>query len=122
MLFVRICNTDTAVPPEASKTVDGERMMVGPPETVGVIEPVIEIVPLKPPILERVTLTSPREPRRIVTEFGFATIRKSGTMVCDIVSVNVAVWVRYPPANGAVADIMTEYIPGTALLPTFTKT
>ena len=81
VLFVRICNTDTAVPPEASKTVDGERMMVGPPGTVGVIEPVIEMVPLKPPILERVTLTSPREPRRIVTEFGFATILKSGKMV-----------------------------------------
>ena len=62
VLFVRICNTDTAVPPEASKTVDGERMMVGPPGTVGVIGPVIEMVPLKPPILERVTLTSPIDP------------------------------------------------------------
>ena len=122
VLFVRICNTDTAVPPGASKTVDGERMTVGPPETVGVIEPVIEMVPLNPPILERVALTSPREPRRIVREFGFVTMLKSGTMVCDIVSVNVAVWVRNPPANGAVPDIMTEYVPGTALLPTFTKT
>ena len=81
VLFVRICNTDTAVPSEASKTVDGERMMEGPPGTAGVIEPVIDMVPLKPPIPERVTLTSPREPRRIVREFGFATILKSGTMV-----------------------------------------
>ena len=44
MLFVRICKTETAVPPEDSKTVDGERMMVGPPGTVGVMEPVIEMV------------------------------------------------------------------------------
>jgi hypothetical protein len=122
VLFVRICNTETAVPPEASKTVDGERMKVGPPGTVGVIEPVIEMVPLKPPILERVTLTRPIEPRRIVTEFGFATILKSGTMVCDIVSVKAAVWVRNPPANGAVPDIIMEYVPGAELLPAFTKT
>jgi len=44
VLFVRICKTETAVPPEDSKTVDGERMMVGPPGTVGVMEPVIEMV------------------------------------------------------------------------------
>ena len=37
-------------------------------------------------------------------------------------SVKVTVWVRKPPANGAVADIMTEYVPGTVLLPTFRKT
>jgi hypothetical protein len=91
VLFVRICATETAVPPEASETVDGERMMVGPPGTVGVIEPVIEMVPLKPPILERVELTSPIEPRRIVREFGIATMLKSGTMVWNIVSVRVAV-------------------------------
>jgi hypothetical protein len=122
VLFVRICNTETAVPPEGSKTVDGERMMVGPPGTVGVMEPVIEMVPLKPFMLERVALTSPIEPRRIVREFGIAAMLKSGTMVWNIVSVRVAVWVRNPPANGAVPDIVTEYVPGTALLPAFTKT
>lgn len=26
---------------------------------------------------------------------------------------------RNPPANGAVPDIVTEYVPGTALVPTF---
>jgi hypothetical protein len=122
VLFVRICNTETAVPPEASKTVDGERMMVGPSGTVGVIEPVIEMVPLKPFMLERVALTSPREPRRIVREFGIATILKSGTMAWNIVSVRVAFWVRAPPADGAVPAIMGEYVLGTALLPAFTET
>lgn len=122
MLFVRICNTDTAFPPEVSKTVEGERMMVGPPRTVGVIESVMEMVPLKPLMLESVTLTSPIEPRRIVREFGFVTMVKSGAMACDIVSVKVAVLVKNPPANGAVPEMMIEYVPGTALLATFTKT
>ena len=121
VLFVRICNTDTAVPRERSVTEDGERMTVGRPKTVGVIEPVIETFPLKPPRLERVTLTSPIEPRRIVREFGIATILKSGTIDCDIVSVKMAVSVKNPPANGAVPEIMMEFVPGTALLATFTK-
>jgi hypothetical protein len=43
-------------------------------------------------------------------------------MVCDIVSVKAAVWVRNPPANGAVPDIIMEYVPGAELLPAFTKT
>ena len=122
MLFVRICNTGTAVPPGASETVDGDILIVGPPGTAGTIEPVIEIGPLKPPMLESVILTRPIDPRRMVREFGVNVMLKSGTMACDTVSVRVAVWVRNPPANGAVPDILTEYVPGTALLPTFTKT
>jgi hypothetical protein len=122
VLFVRICNTDTAVALVASETLDGERMKMGPPDTVGVIDPVIEMVPLKPPILVRVTLTRPSDPRVMVREFGLDVILKSGTATWDIVSVNVAVWVKNPPANGAVPEIMTEYVPGTALVPTFTNT
>lgn len=59
--FVRICSTDTAVPPGLSEMLEGDRMMVGTPTIKGVTEPVKEMFPLKPPMLVRVTLTCPTE-------------------------------------------------------------
>jgi hypothetical protein len=76
---VKICNTGTAVPLGARRTVSGEMILVGPPVTKGTIELVSEMVPLNPPTLESVTLTRPIEPRRMVREFGFVVILKSGT-------------------------------------------
>jgi hypothetical protein len=112
-----ILNDAATVPFVLTKTLDGDTTAIGPPETAGIMDPVRETLPAKPPMLESVILTNPVEPSGIVRKFGLVVMLKSGVGPEDMVSVKVAVCDGEPP----VAVKTIEYVPGTALEPTLTK-
>ncbi len=87
---MRISNNDVPVTLGLRKTLVRVITAIGPPETVGITEPVNVTLPVKPAMLERVILTNPVEPSGIVRETGLVVRAKSGTGAEVMVSVRVA--------------------------------
>ncbi len=85
-----ISNNDVPVTLGLRKTLVRVIIAMGPPETVGITEPVNVTLPVKPAMPERVILTNPVEPSGIVRETGLVMRVKSGTGAEVMVSVRVA--------------------------------
>ena len=88
---MRISIVEAAVPLGLRNTLEGESMMTGSRGWNGMMEPVRETVPLKPPRLWRVMLAKPEKPCWTLKKMGDAVTVKSGTGLEDTVRVRVAV-------------------------------